>query len=164
MTPTMQSVLITYFSPPSVRTENFPFITKVSDKAITNCDSHDILNYRPISGFSKILERLMYNRLYTCFSDFHILFYFQFGFRSKHFTDLALVHFVDHLNSSLTQKLSAVGVFRDLSKAHSTLSIIVLFFPNWTITVFEASLFNGLQTTCTTENNLPLSIKLTLIF
>ena len=53
----------------------------------------------------------MYKRLYKFLSDFHILFDFQFGFRSKHSTDLALIHFVDHLNSSLTRKLSSVGVF-----------------------------------------------------
>ena len=79
-----------------------------------NGDSHDIHNYRPISVlpcFSKILERLMYKRLYKFLSDFHILFDFQFGFRSKHSTDLALIHFVDHLNSSLTRKLSSGGSF-----------------------------------------------------
>ena len=90
---------------------------------ILNGDFHDIHNYRPISVlpcFSKILERLMYNRLSKFLSDFHILFDFHFGFRNKHSTDLALVHFLDHLNSSLTQKLSAVGVFIDLSKAFDT--------------------------------------------
>ena len=133
---------------------------------IKNGDSHDIHNYRPISVlpcFSKILERLMYKRLYKFLSDFHIVD-FQFCFRSKLSTDLALIHFVNHLNSSLTQKLSSVWVSIDLSKAFDTIDHNVILSKLDHYTVFEESLFNGLQTaTCTIENNLPLSIKLTVL-
>ena len=59
----------------------------------------------------------MYKRLYTFPSDFHILFDSQFGFRSKHSTD-------HHLNSSLTQKVSSLGVCIDLSKAFDTSVIL----------------------------------------
>ena len=53
-----------------------------------------ISNYRPISGLScflKILERMMYNRLYDCFTVNSILFNKQFRFQAGHSTDHALL-------------------------------------------------------------------------
>ena len=55
-------------------------------------DSADLSNYRPISVlpcFSKILERLMYNRLYKHLSNSEILHPKQFGFQKSHSTDHA---------------------------------------------------------------------------
>ena len=49
-----------------------------------------ILSYRSIFillCFSKILERIMYNRLYDYFSRNNILFNKQFGFQAGHSTD-----------------------------------------------------------------------------
>ena len=48
----------------------------------------DFSNYRPISLLSnieKILERLMYNRMYKFFSDNNLIYSLQFGFRQKIF-------------------------------------------------------------------------------
>lgn len=58
----------------------FPESMKVS-KVTPLCkkgDIHDLSNYRPISllsTFSKILERLMYNRLSTCLHKHSIIFF-----------------------------------------------------------------------------------------
>ena len=49
-------------------------------------------NYRPISVlpcFSKILERIMYNRLYNYLSENEILNDKQFGFQAEHSTEHA---------------------------------------------------------------------------
>ena len=57
-------------------------------------------NYRPISllpVFSKILERLMYNRLYNFLTEHNILSTNQFGFRKKYSTFLALMDLVDNI-------------------------------------------------------------------
>ena len=51
-------------------------------------------NYRPVSVlplFSKILERLMYNRLLDFINRNKILYESQFGFRSNHSPNLALI-------------------------------------------------------------------------
>ena len=64
-------------------------------------------NYRPISVlpcFSKILERIIYNRLYSFFSENNTLYKKQFGFQKQHSTDHAIVHLV---NESLL-KITAI--------------------------------------------------------
>ena len=53
----------------------------------------DSSNYRPISLLSnieKILERLMYIRMYKFFSDNNLIYSLQFGFRQKYSTVHAL--------------------------------------------------------------------------
>ena len=57
-------------------------------------------NYRPISLLSsidKILERLMYNRLYNFLEKKEIIFSLQFGFRQKYSTTQALIHLTDKI-------------------------------------------------------------------
>ena len=54
-------------------------------------------NCRPISVlpcFSKILERIMYNRLYEYLTKNNLLFDKQFGFRKGHSTEDALILFI----------------------------------------------------------------------
>ena len=51
-------------------------------------------NYRPISlfsSFSKIFEHLMYNRLLTFLNKQDFLNQYQFGFRNKHSTLMAII-------------------------------------------------------------------------
>ena len=55
--------------------------------------THVLSNYRPISIlplFSKIFEKLIYNRLYTFIDKNNILYNKQFGFRRQHSTSHAL--------------------------------------------------------------------------
>ena len=57
-------------------------------------------NYRPISilsSFSKIYEKIMYNRLLDFIQRFEILYSLQFGFRTKHSTSHALTHLVNKI-------------------------------------------------------------------
>ena len=84
-------------------------------------DSSDVSNYRPVSmlpWFSKILERIMYNRLYKYFIENNILYSKQFGFQNGHSTDHAVV--VDQIIESFENKKYILGVFIDLSKAFDT--------------------------------------------
>ena len=66
-------------------------------------DSSDISNYRPISVlpcFSKILERIMYNRLYKYLIENKTLYSKQFGLQNGHSTDHAVVQLVDEITES----------------------------------------------------------------
>ena len=63
-----------------------------------------ISNYRPVSVlpvFSNILERLMYNRLYSFIIKHDILYKYQFGFQKGHSTNMALIVLVDKIMSAL---------------------------------------------------------------
>ena len=58
-----------------------------------------LTNYRAIPVlipcFSKILERIMYNRLYKFLSENNLLYEKQFGFQANHSTDHAIIQLVD---------------------------------------------------------------------
>jgi hypothetical protein len=86
-------------------------------------DSLQISNYRPVSilpVFSKLLERLMYNRLLNFINRHNILYKYQFGFRAKHSTNMALIILVDKIASAIDKGEIVVGVFLDFRKAFDT--------------------------------------------
>ena len=87
-------------------------------------------NYRPVSVlplFSKILERLMYNRLLVFINKNNILYKYQFGFRSNHSPNLALIVLVDRISKALADDDFVLGVFLDFSKAFDTVDHDILF-------------------------------------
>ena len=86
-------------------------------------------NYRPISllpFFSKILERLMYNRLYNLLTEHNILSMNQFGFRKNYSTFLALMDLVDSISKNIDEGNYSIGIFLDLSKAFDTINHTIL--------------------------------------
>ena len=86
-------------------------------------------NYRPISllpFFSKVLERLMYNRLYNFLTEHNILSMNQFGFRKKYSTFLALMDLVDNISKNIDDGNYSIGIFHDLSKAFDTIDHTIL--------------------------------------
>ena len=92
-------------------------------------DTADISNYRPISVlpcFSKILERVMYNRSYKYLTDQKILHPQQFGFRKGHSTEHAIAQLVDQISESFENDNYTVGIFTDLSKAFDTVDHTIL--------------------------------------
>ena len=63
-------------------------------------DNSDIINYRPIlvlPCLSKILERLMYNRLYKYLKENNILYDKQFGFQSGYSNNDAIEQLVNKI-------------------------------------------------------------------
>ena len=87
-------------------------------------DSRYFDNYRPVSAlpvFGKILETLMYNRLYSFLSSKSIIFRNQFGVRKKHSTSHAVNYSVDKEISEIEKKKHVIGIFIDLSKALDTI-------------------------------------------
>ena len=90
---------------------------------------HEISNYRPISilpSISKILEKIIYNRLYTFLDTFHLLNLNQYGFRKGHSTDQALAQLHDKITNAMANKEHVIGVFMDVSKAFDTLDHQIL--------------------------------------
>ena len=71
-------------------------------------------NYRPISllpVFSKIFERIMYNRLYSYLVKFCILYSHQFGFRKGYSTYMALICLVEKLTNAMEKGEYGIGIF-----------------------------------------------------
>ena len=63
-----------------------------------------VSNYRPISllsNINRILEKLMFNRLYSFLETNKCIYDLQFGFRQKHSTNHALL--------SMTQQIKDIG-------------------------------------------------------
>ena len=82
-------------------------------------------NYRPISilsVFPKILEKLMYSRLYKFLDHFKILYPLQFGFHENHSTTHALLSLSESIKQSIDNGRFGCGVFLDLQKAFDTVN------------------------------------------
>ena len=82
-------------------------------------------NYRPISilpVLSKILERIVYKQLLSRLENNGLLSSFQFGFRSKRSTELAVTYFTDKIRKEVDNGNILGAVFIDLSKAFDTVS------------------------------------------
>ena len=77
-------------------------------------------NYWPIpllSNIDKILERIMYNRLYKFLETNNLIYSLQFGFRQKHSTSHALIHLTDKIGEQLDKGHFACSIFVDFQKA-----------------------------------------------
>ena len=101
----------------SLTTGVFPSVLKTAKVVpVFKKDSKlDYSNYRPISLLSnieKILEKLMYKRLYT----------FQFGFRQQYSTSHALINTTENIRKALGDGNIGCGVFVDLQKAFDTVT------------------------------------------
>ena len=88
-------------------------------------------NYRPISLlsiFNKLLEKLMYKRVYSFFTKHNILNKYQFGFRKNHSTTLAIIEIVDKIREEMENGNSVIAIYLDLSKAFDLVNHEILLY------------------------------------
>ena len=86
-------------------------------------------NYRPIlllPFFSKLFERLMYNRLSDFIEKHHLLYQFQFGFPKNHSTFMALVILLEKITEALDSSEFAICILIDFRKAFDTVEHNIL--------------------------------------
>jgi hypothetical protein len=92
-------------------------------------NKNDCNNYRPIallSTFSKLFETAMSKRLYSFCEKYNILSDYQYGFREKRSTTLAVYTFVREVLSIINDKKHAVGILLDMSKAYDRVPYNIL--------------------------------------
>ena len=94
----------------------FPTQLKMANVVpLYKCDDPMMFNhYRPISllcTLSKVFEKIMYNRLIKFLDKFSILYEYQFGFRRKRSTHMALISLIDKLTQAIENGEYVIGVF-----------------------------------------------------
>ena len=87
-------------------------------------DRNEKSNYRPISlllTISKILEKIMYKRVYKFLNNTNQFYYSQFGFRTGHLCNQVICELVGEIVKNTEKNWTTVCVFLDLLKAFDTL-------------------------------------------
>ena len=85
---------------------------------------HEETNYRPISlltTMSKILEKIMYSRVYNFLDQTNQIYHSQYGFRAKHSCEHVIAKLIGEIVKNKENNKHTVGLFLDLSKAFDTL-------------------------------------------
>ena len=86
-------------------------------------------NYRPISLlplFSRVFERIIYNKLYTFLTANNIIYPLQFGFQKDRAIDHVLIGMIEMIRLTLDNKRFGCGVFIDLQKAFDAVNHNIL--------------------------------------
>lgn len=92
-------------------------------------EKNKLSNYRPISVlsfFSKIIEKLMANRVTDYLNKFKLLSSTQYGFQRGLSTYMALLDMQSNIVDSMDDNKFSLGIFFDLSKAFDTVNHNIL--------------------------------------
>ena len=94
-----------------------------------NDDESSFCNYRPISLLpiiSKVIEKVIYNQIYSFFTKHQLFNDNQYGVRSGHSTEYAVMEVIDWTITALDSNETPINIFLDLSKAFDTLDHSIL--------------------------------------
>ena len=87
------------------------------------------INYHPISLLIttlKVLEKVIYKRVYSFLETNNILFSSQYGFRTKHSCEQAIMEVVGYALQAKNKREECACLYLDLSKAFDTLDHSIL--------------------------------------
>ena len=89
----------------------------------------EVTNYRPISilpFFSKLFEKVMYDRLLLYIKQKNLLYPLQHGFQPGHSTSMSLLDIQDKITMAMDKNEYSMGIFLDLAKAFDTVDHKIL--------------------------------------
>ena len=98
-----------------------PIFRKRSNTLVTNNIPISV-----IPCFSKLLERIMYNRLYKFLAENNILYQMQFGSQNACSTEHAIFQLVNQIIEVVSQGKYTLGIFLDIPKAFDTVNHNIL--------------------------------------
>ena len=110
----------------------FPEAMKIADMVplYKSKSRYEVENYRPISlllTISKLLEKLIYGRVYDFLISSNQLYKSQYSFQKDHACEHAVGEFISEVVKNCQLGNIMVGIFLDLSKAFDTLEHPVIF-------------------------------------
>jgi len=106
----------------SLETGTFPSVWKkacVTPIFKRKGSSSDPTNYRPISllpCLSKVLEKLVFNKIYTHLTENNLLSEKQSGYRPGHSTHIQLAYLTHQMYATLDKNQNFTAIFLDISK------------------------------------------------
>ena len=126
----LQNILFHVFKV-SIEQRIFPDSLKTAKVApiFKSGDKDNVSNYRPIfilPVFSKVLEKIMYNRVNNHLDSKGLLYEKQFGFQRNNSTEHAILQLTQDIRDSFEKGEYTLGVFIDLSKAFDTVDHQIL--------------------------------------
>ena len=92
-------------------------------------NQHLLDDYRPISLLStlyKVFEKVVYQLVYSYFTNNKLFYENQYGFRKHHSTELAVIELIDRISAYMDTGKIPISIFLDLSKAFDTLDSSIL--------------------------------------
>ena len=139
--------------PCELKIANVVSIFKANDEMIFSNDRS--VSVLPV--LSKLIERLMYNRLIHYMNENKLLYKYQFGFQTDKSTHMALIVSLDKISEALERGECVIGIFLDCLKVFDTVyhSILLKKCINM---VHRAWLYVGLRIIYTIENNMLIMI------
>ena len=136
MKQSIQSIIqpLTYIINKSLETGIVPNKLKIAKviPIFKSSKKDELKNYRPVSllpAFSKVFEKIIFNKIMAFIESRDILYKHQYGFRSKHATIHPIIHLLNNCalaNNSHPKQLTAT-ILCDLSKAFDVISHPILF-------------------------------------
>ena len=123
-------VLVKVFNK-SIMLGEFPSIMKLAEVVPLYKGKEHFLetNYRPIlllTTVSKILEKIVYQHVYSFLQDTGQIYDNQYGFRANHSCEHAIGQVVGSLVKNMENRLHSVCILLDLSKAFNTIEHQIL--------------------------------------
>ena len=123
---------MTYLFYESMTTDVFPDVMKIAEVVplYKGKARYEVENYRPISlllTISKLLEKLIYSRVYDFLISSNQLYESQYGFRRNHTCKHAICEFISKVVKNSQLGKITVGIFLDLSKVFDMLEHLVVY-------------------------------------